>query len=98
MDYRPYQKRILEAESWNESVRAVVDCTGELMQEINRLIGRYPKMLQPAVIAALDRLKSVYMVDVAEEEKRILLKCSREINDNLVVQSVVMRHEKGDRK
>lgn len=55
-------------------------------------------MLQPAVIAALDRLKSVYMVDVAEEEKRVLLKCSREINDNLVVQSVVMRHEKGDRK
>ena len=50
------------------------------------------------VIAALDRLKSVYMVDVAEEEKRVLLKCSREINDNLVVQSVVMRHEKGDRK
>lgn len=97
MDYRPYQKRILEAESWNESVRAVVDCTEELMQEVNRLIGRYPKMLQPAVIAALDRLKSVYMVDVAEEEKMELLKCSREINDNLVV-SVVMQHEKGDRK
>ena len=96
MDYKPFLKEIDESSTTEECVRVMVDCTGALMDELHSSVGPIPSMFLPCVIAALDRLKSIYLIDEDDEEKEKFQRMANALNSGIQVIAQVERTNRRD--
>lgn len=96
MDYKPFLDKIGENSTAEECVHVMVDCTGALMDELHSSVGPIPSMFLPNVIAVLDRLKSIYLIDADDEEKEKIQRMANALNSALQVTVQVERTNRRD--
>lgn len=96
MDFKPFLERIDEAGVTNAGIRVLVDCTAELMDELHNSLNPIPEVFLPSVVAALDRIKSIYMIDCDEDEKKELQRMANSLNSALQVVAQVEHVDRRD--
>lgn len=96
MDFKPFLERIDEAGATNACIRVLVDCTAELMDELHNSLNPMPKVFLPSVVAALDRLKSIYLVDEDDEGKKKIQRMANSLNSALQVVAQVEHVDRRD--
>lgn len=85
MDYKPFLKKIDEAGAIVDEINVMVDCTAVLMDELHESLNPMPSVFLPCVIAALDRLKSIYLVDEDDEGKKKIQRMANSLNSAFTV-------------
>lgn len=96
MDFKPFLERIDEAGATNACIRVLVDCTAELMDELHNSLNPMPKVFLPSVVAALDRLKSIYLVDEDDEGKKKIQRMANSLNSAFQVVAQVEHVDRRD--
>lgn len=85
MNFKPFLERIDEAGATMDGINVMVDCTAELMDELHNSLNPMPKVFLPSVVAALDRIKSIYMIDCDEDERKKLQLMANSLNSAFTV-------------
>lgn len=85
MDYKPFLKRIKEAGATMDRIDVMLDCTAALMNELNESLNPRANLFLPCVIAALDRLKNIQLLDKDDEEKEKIRRMANSLNSVLQV-------------
>ena len=85
MDFKPFWERIEEAGATMDGIDVMLDCTAELMDELHNSLNPMPKVFLPCVIAALDRLKDIHLIDKDDEEKEKIQRMANSLNRMLQV-------------
>lgn len=96
MDYKPFLKRIDEAGATMDGINVMVDCTAAIMNELNESINPRANVFLPCVIAALDRLKSIYLVDEDDEDKKKIQRMANSLNSAFTVLTEVEKVKRED--
>lgn len=95
MDFKPFLKKIDEAGATMDGINVMVDCTAALMDELHNSLNPMPRVFLPSVVAALDRLKSIYLVDEDDEGKKKIQRMANSLNSAF---QVVAQVEHFDRR
>lgn len=96
MDFKPFLKKIDEAGATMDGINVMVDCTAALMDELHESLNPMPSVFLPCVIAALDRLKSIYRVDEDDEGKKKIQRMANGLNSALQVVAQVEHVDRRD--
>ena len=96
MDFKPFLERIDEVGATDACIRVLVDCAVELMDELHNSLNPMPKVFLPSVVAALDRIKSIYMIDCDEDERKKLQLMANGLNSALQVVAQVEHVDRRD--
>ena len=96
MDYKPFLKRIDEAGATMDGIDVMLDCTAALMNELNESLNPRVNVFLPCVIAALDRLKNIQLIDKDDEEKEKIQRMANSLNRMLQVTVQVERVQRRD--
>lgn len=98
MDFKPFLKKIDEAGATMDGINVMVDCTTALMDELHESLNPMPRVFLPSVVAALDRIKSIYMIDCDEDERKKLQRMANSLNSALQVVAQVEHVDRRDMK
>lgn len=96
MDFKPFLKKIDEAGATMDGINVMVDCTAALMDELHDSLNPMPRVFLPCVIAALDCIKSIYMIDCDEDERKKLQRMENSLNSALQVVAQVEHVDRRD--
>ena len=96
MDYKPFLKRIKEAGATMDGIDVMLDCTAAIMNELNESINPRVNVFLPCVIAALDRLKNIQLIDEDDEGKEEIQRMANSLNRVLQVTVRVDRMKRRD--
>lgn len=96
MDYKPFLKRIDEAGATMDGIKVMVDCTAALMDELHESLNPRANVFLPCVIAALDRLKNIQLIDEDDEGKEKIQRMANSLNRMLQVTVQVERVQRRD--
>lgn len=91
MDYKPFLEKIDEAGSTMYGIDVMVDCTAAIMNELNESLNPRADVFLPCVIAALDRLKNIYLIDMDDEEKEKIQRMANSLNSAFTVLAEVKK-------
>ena len=72
-----------------DGINVMVDCTAALMDELHESLNPMPSVFLPSVIAALDRLKSIYLIDAEDEGREKIQRMANSLNSALQVTAQV---------
>lgn len=96
MDFKPFLERIDEARATMDGINVMVDCTAALMDELHESLNPMPSVFLPCVIAALDRIKSIYLVDKDDEGKKKMQRMANSLNSAFQVVAQVEHVDRRD--
>ena len=96
MDYKPFLKKIDEAGATMDGINVMLDCTAAIMNELNESLNPRVNVFLPCVIAALDRLKNIHLIDEDDEEKEKIQRMANSLNSALQVTVQVDRMKRRD--
>ena len=96
MDYKPFLKRIEEAGATMDGIDVMLDCTAAIMNELNESLNPRSNVFLPCVIAALDRLKNIQLIDEDDEGKEKIQRMANSLNRMLQVAVQVERVQRRD--
>ena len=96
MDYKPFLKKIDEAGATMDGINVMLDCTAAIMNELNESLNPRANVFLPCVIAALDRLKNIHLIDEDDEEKEKIQRMANSLNSALQVTVQVERVQRRD--
>ena len=96
MDYKPFLKKIDEAGATMDGINVMVDCTAAIMNELNESLNPRANVFLPCVIAALDRLKNIQLIDEDDEKKEKFQCMANSLNGVLQVTVQVDRVSRRD--
>lgn len=96
MDFKPFLERIYEAGATMDGINVMLDCTAALMNELNESLNPRANVFLPCVIAALDRLKNIHLIDEDDEEKEEIQRMANSLNSALQVVAQVEHVDRRD--
>lgn len=96
IDYNAYRRKIaslVDTENREEKAAAMVQLSMEILEQFIRLANGFSLMEAPALIAALDRCKSI-LLDTVNEDRIDIQKTADEVNQLVQVAFVCVKERR----